>query len=70
MKYSKEEYNQHAKATDERQEKTSRKEEAERAWADIVNEACQKPIMKDMPFCPDEPYPVPQMRPKRNLEYR
>ena len=59
MRHAEEKYSESAKTTDNIQEKTSGKEDAERAWTEIVNEACQKPIMKDMPFCPEESHAVP-----------
>ena len=34
-------------------------ESSRRTLADRLNEYCQKPVIKETPFCSDEPPPVP-----------
>ena len=43
----------------ERLQGAKEKKELDKTFAEKLDDACKKPIIKEMPFCDDEPPPVP-----------
>jgi hypothetical protein len=59
MRHSEEKYSEHSATSEESRHRATQTEDIDKSWADTLNEACKKPIMKQLPFCADEPPPIP-----------